>query len=89
MIARIMIEAGDKSAAQMSPIKNFMCKTYELSWGDQPKIDKVVMHDDEIYSYDVDGKYTTSEPSWEDKPEVEKAMVHEEQQQMQVPTGYE
>ena len=37
----------------------------------------------------MDGKYATYKPSWTDKPEVEKAIVQEEQQQMQVPAGYE
>ena len=66
-----------------------MYTTYELSWGDQPKTEEVVMHDEEKYSYDLDGKYAAYKPSWTDKPEVEKAIVQEEQQQMQVPAGYE
>jgi hypothetical protein len=89
-ITRIMIEeAGEKSTEQMSSMKNFMYTTYELSWGDQPRAEEAVVHDEEIYSYDVDGKYTAYKPSWVDKPEAEKAIVHEEQQQMQVPAGYE
>ena len=58
-----------------------MYTAYELSWGDQPKTEEVVMHDEEKYSYDLDGKYTAYKPSWTDKPEVEKAIVEEEQQQ--------
>ena len=88
-ITRIMMEeAGEKSAEQVSSMKNFMYTAYELSWGDQPKTEEVVMHDEEQYSYDLDGKYTAHKPSWTDRPEIEKAIVQEEPQQMQVPAGY-
>ena len=90
VITKIMMEeAGNKSAEQVSSMKNFMYTTYELSRGDQPKTEEVVTHDGEKYLYDVDGKYTAYRPSWADTPEVEKASVQEEQQQMQVPAGYE
>ena len=49
------------------------------------------MYDEEKYPYGLDGRYAAYKPSipWTDKPAVEKAIVQEEEQQMQVPTGYE
>ena len=82
-------EAGGKSAEQISSMKNFMYTAYELSWGVQPRAEEAIVHEEQIYSYDVDGKYTAYEPSWVDKQEAEKAIVHEEQQHMQVPAGYD
>ena len=75
-ITRMMIEeAGDKSAKQMSSMMIFMYTAYELPWGDQPRAEAAVVHDEAIHLYDVDGKYTAYEPSWVGKPEAEKAII--------------
>ena len=52
-ITRIMIEeAGEKSAEEMSSMKNFMYTAYDLSWAKQPKVEKAIVHEDQQHNYE-------------------------------------
>ena len=47
-INRIMMEeAGDKSVEQVSSMKNFMYTAYELSWTDEPEVEKAIVQEEQ------------------------------------------
>ena len=89
-ITRIMIEeAREKSAEQMSSIKNSMYTAYELSWADEPKAEKAIVHEQQ-QQMQVPVRYEqeTDEESTEDEEETDSEGGDDEEHRIMIVGSY-